>query len=96
MGSLLPLRHLVELRRCWLVGDGTECRRNALDFADLSNLSNLEELRVTYAGSVQSVAPLVELESLRDLRLRGTRIISEDSALFDVIRERMKFVAPSD
>lgn len=94
--SLSPLRELVELRRCWLLGRGNCTPSEPLDFAHLLTLRNLAELRVTNAGTARSVAPLLELESLRDLRLRGTRILAEDSALLDGLRGRVRIVAPDE
>jgi hypothetical protein len=94
--SLGPLRQLEQLRRCWLIGGGRLVQAEPLDFNDVSGLSALEELRVTYGGEVSSVAPLLGMTSLRDVRLRGTRIVAGDSMLLDEFSDSVTVVAPDE
>lgn len=77
VSSLSPLADLSNLRRLWVIGD-TDAQNVLLDLHDLGRLSRLEELRLTLAGAVQSVRPLAGLSNLRDIRLRGTRVIAGD------------------
>ncbi|WP_125206584.1 MULTISPECIES: hypothetical protein [Isoptericola] len=92
--SLVPLGQLKRLRRCWLVGGGRLVQAEPLDFNDVSGLSGLEELRVTYGGEVRSVAPLLGMSSLRDVRLRGTTVVAGDSILLDEFPDSVTVVGP--
>jgi hypothetical protein len=94
--SLSPLRDLQELRRCWLIGGGESMQAAPLDFDSVSVLQNLEELRVTYGGEALSVAPLLNIGSLRDLRLRGTRIVAGDSYLLRELPDSVRVVGPDE
>ncbi|WP_158694444.1 hypothetical protein [Streptomyces canus] len=94
--SLAPLRGLQDLRRCWLIGGGESIQPEPLDFNAVSALNNLEELRVTYGGEVRSVAPLLNMGSLRDLRLRGTRVVAGDSGLLGEFPDSVRIVGPED
>ncbi|MFI7511201.1 hypothetical protein ACIBSS_30745 [Micromonospora aurantiaca] len=84
VASLQPLASLSQLRRCWLIGSPKFKSEEILDLEDLSNLTQLEELRLTFAGSVRTVDPVRAMASLREIRLRGTRIADGDpSPLID-------------
>ncbi|MFI7368377.1 hypothetical protein ACIBO4_40195 [Streptomyces sp. NPDC050149] len=94
--SLSPLQSLLDLRRCWLIGGGESIQPEPLDFSAVSALNKLEELRVTYGGEVRSVAPLLSMGSLRDLRLRGTRVVAGDSALLSQLPDSVRIVGPEE
>ncbi|MGW2471368.1 hypothetical protein [Streptomyces bauhiniae] len=94
--SLAPLRGLQYLRRCWLIGGGESIQPEPLDFNAVSALNNLEELRVTYGGEARSVAPLLSMNSLRDLRLRGTRVVAGDSDLLSALPDSVRIVGPEE
>ncbi|MER5184755.1 hypothetical protein ABT009_41800 [Streptomyces sp. NPDC002896] len=94
--SLAPLQGLQDLRRCWLIGGGESIQPEPLDFSAVSDLNNLEELRVTYGGEARSVAPLLNMGSLRDLRLRGTRIVAGDSDLLSEFPDSVRIVGPEE
>ena len=67
-----------------------------LDLSHLAGLHQLEELRITYAGAVQSVRPLLDLPSLRDVRLRGTRILDPDETPLERLRETAEVLGPDE
>lgn len=96
VADLKPFASLHCLRRLGLVGDRRIPDGAVLDLADLANLSNLEELALTFAGRVGSIAALLELPALRDVRLRGTQIVDGDLSPLDELRRYSTVVAPDE
>ncbi|GAB3938461.1 hypothetical protein GCM10029976_052980 [Kribbella albertanoniae] len=94
--SLAPLGSLRHLRRCWLIGGGESTQAEPLDLDAVSALDSLDDLRIVYGGQVRSVAPLLSMRSLRDVRLRGTRVVAGDSALLGELPDSVRIVRPED
>jgi catechol 2,3-dioxygenase-like lactoylglutathione lyase family enzyme len=82
--GLRPLRGLTELRRIQIVGVADHPGGGRLDLGELTEAKSLEWLALTFQRSVRSVAPLLDLPSLRGVRLRGTPI--EDRDLEPLVR----------
>jgi hypothetical protein len=94
--SLGPLRHLSRLTRLWLLGDSSFVPHQPLALEDLAKIKCLEELRLTYQGAVTSVAPLLNLPLLRDVRLRGTSVADGDLEPLTALANRAAVIGPAD
>jgi hypothetical protein len=94
--SLAPLSGLGSLRRLRILGDQRIPECGVLDFRDISQLGNLQELRITYGGVVRSLAPLMGLARLRDIRLRGTSILDGGAVHLESLSRRATVVGPND
>lgn len=92
--SLEPLGSLQNLLRLWLIGPGETDFSATLSLADLSGLMALRELRITNSGAVQTAEPLLGLPALRDVRLRGTRVLDESVEALQVLSQRARVVGP--
>jgi hypothetical protein len=94
--SLAPLAGLTELQWLTICGDWKMRNENALDLADLARLQRLHTLVLTYAGQILSLAPLASLPALRDVRLRGTRIVDGDLEPLVRLPVNTNIVGPDD
>lgn len=94
--SLQPLAALAKLRKAWIIGNPKIVGEPVLDLSAIAGLGLLEELRLTFAGSVESVGPLSNIHALRDVRLRGTTILDDDLTVLTNLAKSGTVVMPQD
>jgi hypothetical protein len=92
--SLEPLRGL-PLAEIVIVGDHRCMDSVVLDLDPLSGMTNLQTLRLTYAGAVTSLRPLLSLRELTWLALGGTQVVDDDLTPLAVLAERARALGGS-
>jgi hypothetical protein len=94
--SLRPLSGLVSLKRLRVYPGYRAQGDTCLDLADLLPMEQLEQLHLIYVGAIQSLRPLLQMPSLRDLRLGIFEIRDGDLCPLDELPPRpFPAVSPS-
>ncbi|MET9310734.1 hypothetical protein ABZX12_02805 [Kribbella sp. NPDC003505] len=96
--GLAPLAQASRLQHLWIIGDRRITGQVTLDLADLADLAELRQIRITFGGTIATLAPLTGPigRRLRDFRIRGTKVGDGDLSPLQSTHPAADVVGPDD